>query len=294
MALTAAVSKENWSRAVLSIPPDFLRLTPSNFQVVADHEAAMALHQQQIGFPAFGLAANTAGRLSITVAQAKLVKNYGLTRMDPYVRIRVGHYIYETQTDQNGGKTPRWNRVFHTQLPNGVNKIFLEIYDECNFTMDELIAWAEIRIPEAVIDKCETHEDWYALSGKSGDHKEGMIDLVLSFTPASCLYQRPAQPQQNVVLVPNVSGRALPVYVQPTPIPQIAQSPPQELQQQQQIPMPIAMQQALPPNQPLTDEDIANLMEMFPSIDKEVIKSIGEANRGDKNATINSLLQLTN
>jgi len=41
---------------VLSIPPDFLRLTPSNFQVVADHEAAMALHQQQIGFPAFGLA----------------------------------------------------------------------------------------------------------------------------------------------------------------------------------------------------------------------------------------------
>jgi toll-interacting protein len=288
MASTAVVSKEDWSRAVLSIPPDFLRLTPSNFQVVADHEAAMALHQQQIGFPAFGLAANTAGRLSITVAQAKLVKNYGLTRMDPYVRIRVGHYIYETQTDQNGGKTPRWNRVFHTQLPNGVNKIFLEIYDECNFTMDELIAWAEIKIPEAVIDKCETHEDWYALCGKSGDHKEGMIDLVLSFTPASCLYQRPVQPtQQNVVIVPNVSGRALPVYVQPqpTPIQQIAQ--PQDMQQ----PMP----QALPPIiQPLTDEDIANLMEMFPNIDKEVIKSIGEANRGDKDATINSLLQLTN
>jgi toll-interacting protein len=247
------------------------------------NELFMSLYEQ----------ANTAGRLSITVAQAKLVKNYGLTRMDPYVRIRVGHYIYETQTDQNGGKTPRWNRVFHTQLPNGVNKIFLEIYDECNFTMDELIAWGEIRIPEAVIDKCETHEDWFPLSGKSGDHKEGMIDLVLSFTPASCLYQRPVQPQQNVVLVPNVSGRALPVYVQPTPIPQIAQSPPHDLQQQQQIPMP--MQQALPPpNQPLTDEDIANLMEMFPNIDKEVIKSIGEANRGDKDATINSLLQLTN
>lgn len=86
------------------------------------------------------LQANTIGRLSITVAQAKLVKNYGLTRMDPYVRIRVGHYIYETQTDPNGGKTPRWNRVFHTQLPAGVNKIFLEIYDECNFTMDELVS----------------------------------------------------------------------------------------------------------------------------------------------------------
>lgn len=224
----------------------------------------------------------TIGRLSITVAQAKLVKNYGLTRMDPYVRIRVGHYIYETQTDPNGGKTPRWNRVFHTQLPSGVNKIYLEIFDECNFTMDELVAWTEIKIPEAVIEKGETHEDWYALSGKSGDQKEGMIDLVLSFVPTSCLpYQRPAA-AQPVVLVPNVSGRSLPVYVSPTPVQQVTQPMPQ---QQQQLP---------PANPPLTDEDIANLQEMFPNIDKEVIKSIGEANRGDKNATINSLLQLTN
>lgn len=98
--------------------------------------------------------------------------------MDPYVRIRVGHYIYETQSelhttllnillwvqlflaDPNGGKTPRWNRVFHTQLPSGVNKIFIEIYDECNFTMDELIAWTEVRIPDVVLERGETHEDW--------------------------------------------------------------------------------------------------------------------------------------
>ncbi|KAG5684122.1 hypothetical protein PVAND_013366 [Polypedilum vanderplanki] len=286
MASEGRVSKEEWTRAVTTIPPNFLRLNSQ--QEVLDREAALALHQQQIGhYNHIGLAANTVGRLSITVAQAKLTKNYGLTRMDPYVRIRVGHYIYETQTDTNGGKTPHWNRVFHCQLPSGVNKIFLEIYDECNFTMDELIAWAEIRIPEAVIEKCETHEDWYALSGKTGDNKEGMIDLVLSFTPASCLYQRPAIGQQQVVLVPNVSNRALPVYVSPTPVQQIAQQPQLPQQQQQPIEMP-----AVP--QTLTDEDIANLMEMFPSVDKDVIKSIGEANRGDKNATINSLLQLTN
>lgn len=47
--------------------------------------------------------------------------------------------------------------------------------------MDELIAWTEIKLPEAVLQG-ETHEDWYPLSGKQGDGMEGMIDLVLSFT----------------------------------------------------------------------------------------------------------------
>lgn len=106
-----------------------------------------------------------------------------------------------------------------------------------------------------------------------------MIDLVLSFTSASSIAAaRPTQHQQPVVFVPNVSGRALPVYVQPQAV-------------QQPIPAPV-------PIQPLTEEDnilfYANLMEMFPSVDKDVIKSIGEANRGNKEATINSLLQLTN
>lgn len=59
--------------------------------------------------------------------------------------------------------------------------MYVEIYDECSFTMDELIAWTEIKLPEAVLSG-ETHEDWYPLSGKQGDGMEGMIDLVLSFT----------------------------------------------------------------------------------------------------------------
>lgn len=105
--------------------------------------------------------------------------------MDPYARVRVGHFVYESQTDPNGGKTPRWNRVIHSQLPSGVGTIFVEIYDECSFKMDELIAWCEVKIPESVL-RGETHEEWYSLSGKQGDHVEGMIDIVMSFTVNKC------------------------------------------------------------------------------------------------------------
>lgn len=115
----------------------------------------------------------------------------------------------------------------------------------------------------------------YPLSGKTGELKEGMIDLVLSFTSAANIAT--ARPhmlnEPPVVFVPNVSGRALPVYVQNQPMQQTVEPP---------------------PPQPLSDEDVSNLMEMFPMVDKDVIKSIGEANRGNKEATINSLLQLTN
>lgn len=67
-------------------------------------------------------------------------------------------------------------------LPPGVTQIYIEIYDECSFVMDELIAWGHIEIPPQVIQRGETHEDWYMLSGKQGENQEGMINLVFSYT----------------------------------------------------------------------------------------------------------------
>lgn len=256
------------------LPQDFLRIsaTSQQQQEAADQQTALALQQQLIGS---SVVQNPTGRLNITVAQAKLVKNYGMTRMDPYVRIRVGHCVYETHTDPNGGKNPSWNKVIQCLLPQGVNSIYLEIYDECSFTMDELIAWAQIPIPKAVFNG-ETLDEWYPLNGKQGDGLEGTINLVLSYSSVPVnpygVYGNPVAP---IMMVPS-TGSSLYGLRPYAPVQVYAQAP-------QPVVQPVQLSEA----------DLKQIEEMFPNMDKEVVKSVYEANQGNKDATINSLLQMS-
>lgn len=298
------------------LPTDFLRLgsagsSPVQQQIQLDHVTAASLQAQMGGFP---FVSSGHARLSITITQAKLTKNYGLTKMDPYCRVRVGHSVFETHTSHSGGKNPRWSKTVQCQLPQGVDSIYVEIFDEKAFTMDDRIAWAHISISQKVMNG-ETVDEWYHLNGRQGEGKEGMLNLVLSYLP-------PSQVQTGQPIVYTTPG-VQPVMVIPGGMP--AYSPPQVGQPMPPGLLPPGTQPpgtqppagalppgalppgalppgALPPGVQLqqqqvqgplyTEEDVAQLRDMFPHVDDDVIKSLLEVNGGNKDSTINNLLSM--
>ena len=105
------------------------------FQAMA-LQKQLDMEAQEGGMPVPGFAggpyvmtapANVLGRLTVTVAEAKLARNYGLARMDPYCRIRVGHCVYETPTCPNGAREPKWNKTFNCFLLQGVTHVDVEV-----------------------------------------------------------------------------------------------------------------------------------------------------------------------
>ncbi|KAI1730716.1 c2 domain-containing protein [Ditylenchus destructor] len=199
---------------------------------------------------------HTRGRIAVKVVEAKLTKNYGIVRMDPYVRVRVGNTLFETPTSVNGGKAPSWNRTVNAYLPNEVDSIYIQIYDERAFTNDECIAWAHIQLPEGIFSN-EVIDEWYSLSGPQGEGKEGVINLVISFGQVSNM------PQVRATGQPDLAD------------------------QQQSLPP-----EMVTPGPLFTEEELEELHAMFPTIDKEVIRSVLEARRGEKDSTVTALLEM--
>ena len=48
-----------------------------------------------------------------------------------------------------------------------------------------------------------------------------------------------------------------------------------------------------PSRPPVTDEDVRQMKEMFPTVDNEVVKSVLEATGGNKDQAVTNLLSMT-
>eukprot|EP00112_Aurelia_sp_Birch-Aquarium-sp1_P000155 Seg1011.1 transcript_id=Seg1011.1/GoldUCD/mRNA.D3Y31 product="Toll-interacting protein" protein_id=Seg1011.1/GoldUCD/D3Y31 len=271
-----------------NLPDNFLRLDTGPYpQVMAPAPAMFAGGGQFL--PTYY---QKGGVLTATLSQARLAKNYGLSRMDPYCRIRVGNVVLETPTAYNGSKNPRWNKTFQVPVPEGVNRMYIELYDECSFSPDERVAWGLVVIKDEVIAG-ETVDDWYSLSGKQGEDKEGMINIILQYRESPIPAGGPApmvmQPMPMMMQYGTqmAYGTQMPYrYAQPMipagqPLPQ-GMPPPAQVQQPPQ-------QQ---PPQTISDEDVKKIKDMFPDMDDEIIRSVLLGSGGNVDTAVNHLLSM--
>ena len=231
------------------LPNDFLRLIKPTAQSAEEAAGATTPQQALYSF----VPPNTRGRISVTILEANLAKNYGLVRMDPYCRLRVGHATFETPTKLSGGRTPFWNRIVHAYLPNGVDSIFVQIFDEKAFSADECIAHAHILLPPNIFTG-ETIDEFFPLTGAQGEGKEGLVHLIISFAPVDA----------------------------PLTHPTYQGAPPTQEGEQQ------AVAEVL-----VTDADVQAVKEMFEDVDVEVIRAVLEEKRNNQDAAVSALLEMT-
>ncbi|KAL5457031.1 hypothetical protein EMCRGX_G034266 [Ephydatia muelleri] len=240
-------------------------------------------------------------RLKITIAQAKLNRNYGLTRMDPFCRIRVGNAVCETTADPNGSKNPRWNKTFTCKLPAEVTSMYIEIFNERYLAVDDRIAWAYYELREELYNGQEV-EEWINLSGRLGEGEEGTINVILQLLPPSAAHQLTVYDGEHVAMYPPTQpyppgpmfypgqypGYPGPFMPPPGVVPGYGFPPPGLMPQgSQPVPGPV------PAARPVKEEDIKQLQEMFPTLEKDIIQSVLEANQGRVDPSVTALLQMT-
>lgn len=113
------------------------------------------------------------GVLIIKPVSAKLkhdTETFG--KMDPFCKVSVEGFSYETKVHSNGGKFPAWRDVFSYNITNQ-SLMNVEIWDKDTLSNDLV---GECTIPlNAIIEKKKSSE-WYTLSYKGKNAGEVLIE----------------------------------------------------------------------------------------------------------------------
>ncbi|XP_035230617.1 toll-interacting protein B-like isoform X1 [Stegodyphus dumicola] len=264
-----------------NLPDDFLRVGSSNQGTSQCSNASRP--SQTIDHQNF-TRYNSVAQITLCIVQAQLARNYSITKMDPYVRVRIGHTVYETHSHVRAGKFPNWNKTIHSYLPQGIKSLHLEVFDERTITPDERIAYADFEIPEEAFEG-KFVDTWIPLSGRQGEGKEGSINITVLIRPVP--YWPTVMPAAApLMVIPQTGIAPMPYYMPAQPlgypiIPQPMHNP--------QYPYPATQQQPYRP----TEEDVKQMQEMFPAYDKEVIMGVLESSGGNKEQATTSLLSLS-
>lgn len=264
---------------------DFLRITEQKNVKPKDVCAESAYNG-----PPFD--AGQGGILTVTLVQAKLAKNYGMTRMDPYCRMKVGMQVFETPTAYNGSKTPRWNKLIQCHIPESLREIYIEIFDECSFSGDERVGWGLIHIPESVFSGNPV-EDWYVLSGKQGEGKEGKIHVVFQFQKFGGMINSDPRLLGQMMGTPYNGGIGVqPLYGYPS---FFTPAMPAEKTNQQISPemIPSQRQNMHQVVQETTNSDLKTLKEMCPDIDEDIVASVLQQCGGSLDKAAEQLLEMS-
>jgi toll-interacting protein len=230
------------------------------------------------------------GKLQIDIMEAKLTKNYGFTKMDPYVRLRLGTKVFETPTDYNGSKNPKWRKTVMCYLPFNVDMLHIEIFDEKSFMNDEMIAFVNYPLPDSLFNGIFLDE-WIPLSGKLGEQKEGHINVQMMYTPINNSNNNFAQN----ALIKRVNTNKSTDETTSSSASSGNVSPPSSnsnIVQPRQVQLPPERSYSSNDTLNVSLADIAYIKEMFPTFDTEIVTSILESKNGNREATIETLLQM--
>lgn len=274
---TAKYFEKRKNVMVGNLPDDFLRVSPPS------SESASPTGDTHPSVPQYINSKNAAAQITICIVQAQLTKNYSLTKMDPYVRVRIGHTVYETHADIRSGKFPNWNKTITSYLPQGIKSIYIEVFDEHTLTADERIAHAEYIITDEAMQG-KFIDTWVPLNGRQGEGKEGAINITIYISAVPPMMPAPTP----IMVVPQPAIAPLPYYYSARPVVQYPVSQP--MMNPAYVYPNVQQQQCRPP---LSEDDIKQLQEMFPSYDKEVIVGVLESSGRNKEHAISSLLSMS-